>query len=408
MFDDPGGSLFRYLMILIGLVVAASDVSAGPPGPDYTELWRGSDGWKVVARAEPGLHICAMSKTFRNVRDPSVQATLVVASSNSQPWYLMIGDLPLRETASQATIGVDAVVLGTKAHGRRSSLLRFDMNEPMIEQITEGVKLWVSGVTERHRLEFNLAGSREAVGMLAKCHRRFLDGPVSARGDTDRESAEAAPKPSLSTGTAFLVSTDGDFVTNAHVVESCSSVSIGQPGRSELRQATIRKVDRQNDLALLRVAGGLGNNIVVLPWRTDVQLGEPVAAFGFPHWGTLASSGNFARGDVTAVDGLGDQPSHLQMSVPVQPGNSGGPLLDESGNVVGVVVGKLNALKIAGATGDIPQNVNFAIKASYARAFLNANGIEIVGHESTPLPASKLADKARAATALVVCRTDQN
>ncbi|MGI8568125.1 MAG: S1 family peptidase, partial [Methylocella sp.] len=69
-----------------------------------------------------------------------------------------------------------------------------------------------------------------------------------------------------------------------------------------------------------------------------------VAAFGFPLAGLLATSGNFTLGNVTAVAGLGDDTRILQISAPVQPGSSGGPLLDYSGNVVGVVEGKLNAI----------------------------------------------------------------
>jgi S1-C subfamily serine protease len=94
----------------------------------------------------------------------------------------------------------------------------------------------------------------------------------------------------------------------------------------------------------------------------------------------------------------------LQISAPVQPGNSGGPLLDRNGTVVGIVVSKLNALEIASATGDIPQNVNFAIKASVAAAFLDAQRVEHaesagVGALSTP----DIAERAKSFTVQVVC-----
>jgi S1-C subfamily serine protease len=65
------------------------------------------------------------------------------------------------------------------------------------------------------------------------------------------------------------------------------------------------------------------------------------------------------------------------MTAPVQPGNSGGPLLDAGGNIVGVVVSKINALAVAKATGDIPQNINFAIKSSVAKNFLDASSISV-------------------------------
>ena len=90
--------------------------------------------------------------------------------------------------------------------------------------------------------------------------------------------------------------------------------------------------------------------------------GEQIVIYGFPLAGALASTGNLATGIVSALAGLGDDTSKLQISAPIQPGNSGGPVLDQSGHVIGVVVSKLNAIKAASITGDIPQNVNFAIK----------------------------------------------
>lgn len=109
-------------------------------------------------------------------------------------------------------------------------------------------------------------------------------------------------------------------------------------------------------------------------------------------------------GNVTALAGLDDDSRFPQISAPVQPGNSGGPLFDRNGNVVGVVVAKLNALKIASATGDIPQNVNFAIKASVAIGFLDAQRVthldrQIAGTLSTP----DIAAQAQALSAQVVC-----
>ena len=79
--------------------------------------------------------------------------------------------------------------------------------------------------------------------------------------------------------------------------------------------------------------------------------------------GLLATSANLTVGNVSALTGLGDDSRYLQISAPVQPGNSGGPLLDASGHVAGIVTGKLDAVLAARFFGDIPQNVNFALKA---------------------------------------------
>jgi S1-C subfamily serine protease len=118
-------------------------------------------------------------------------------------------------------------------------------------------------------------------------------------------------------------------------------------------------------------------NAPVAVFRTGPapKLGDAVVAFGFPLPGLLSSEGNVSSGILSANSGLGNDVRFIQISAPVQPGNSGGPLFDSSGHVIGVVVAKLDALKIAQITGDIPQNVNFAVQWSVVRAFLDEAGV---------------------------------
>jgi len=104
------------------------------------------------------------------------------------------------------------------------------------------------------------------------------------------------------------------------------------------------------------------------------QVGEAVAAYGFPYAGLLSSSGNFTTGTLASLSGMNDDSRFIQTSAPVQPGNSGGPLLDMSGSVVGVVVGQLNAVKMMKFADSIPQNINFAIQAPIVVNFLSAKG----------------------------------
>ncbi|MGJ0506038.1 MAG: trypsin-like peptidase domain-containing protein [Methylocystis sp.] len=134
--------------------------------------------------------------------------------------------------------------------------------------------------------------------------------------------------------------------------------------------------DTANDLASLKTAT---KTSMPASLRSGVRVGESVSVYGFPLSGILSTGGNFTTGTVAAAAGLGDDTRYLQITEPVQPGNSGGPLMDQDGNVVGVVVAKLNVLRVAHATGDIAQNMNFAIKASLLANFLDANGVPFCG-----------------------------
>jgi S1-C subfamily serine protease len=175
--------------------------------------------------------------------------------------------------------------------------------------------------------------------------------------------ASSATLAASASGTAFFISANGEILTNAHVVEECQQIRVGEtPARLLAR-------DRTNDLALLATEL---HPALWAKWRDSVQLGEDIVVYGFPLAGLLASGGNVVTGNITALAGLSDDSRFLQISAPVQPGNSGAPLFDRQGNVVGVVDAKLDALKVASTIGDIPQNINFSIKASVAIAFLES------------------------------------
>ena len=160
--------------------------------------------------------------------------------------------------------------------------------------------------------------------------------------------------------------------------------------------------DTTNDLALLKVNAKPAR---VGALRFAVRLGENVEAFGYPLSQVLATTGNFTTGNVTALAGIGDDSRFFQISAPVQPGNSGGPLLDENGNLIGIVSSKLNFLSEIKNAGDIPQNVNFAIKASVAANFPQDNNIKFqIGEATQAMKAPDLADEAKGLSAYIECR----
>ena len=205
----------------------------------------------------------------------------------------------------------------------------------------------------------------------------------------------------VSSGTAFAVS-PGLLVTNQHVVDGCASVEVvAADGR---RTGAVVDADALIDLALIRVTGLKGATARLRSPR-NVRLGEAVMVFGFPLSGSLTSGGNFTSGLVSGLRGLRDAAGEIQITAPVQPGNSGGPVLDASGLVVGVVQAKLDALRSAITTGDIPQNVNFAVSLDVLAEFLAKNKVSVRDAAPTkPLDTAAVAELAQSFTYRVECR----
>ncbi|WP_342149675.1 serine protease [Methylorubrum sp. SB2] len=248
----------------------------------------------------------------------------------------------------------------------------------------------------------SLSGSSDAIDAMNDCQKAVVEAKASA--GKEGAKAEASPKKSGgSSGTGFFVSDVGHVLTNHHVIENCSEFYVAKFGVPSI-PARLVASDAQNDLAVL----GTGIEKPVVPAMSlRPRIGESVYAYGFPMLHLLAASGNFTVGNITASAGLGDDTRMLQISTPIQPGNSGGPLLDQYGAVVGIINSKLNALNVALAgKGDIPQNINFAIKTMIALNFLDANGIPpTVGTKSpTPLDAASVAEQAKLFTVHVTCR----
>lgn len=111
-----------------------------------------------------------------------------------------------------------------------------------------------------------------------------------------------------------------------------------------------------------------------LPIRSsrDVKLGASVFTMGFPNPDIQGFNPKLTKGDISGLTGIQDDPRLFQISAPIQPGNSGGPLVDSAGNVVAVIVSKLDDATTARLTGSLPQSVNYAIKSHYVLGILDA------------------------------------
>jgi S1-C subfamily serine protease len=201
----------------------------------------------------------------------------------------------------------------------------------------------------------------------------------------------------ISTGTGFIVSSQGFALTNAHVVQGCAQVTYdGLP-------ASVVSQSEEYDLALLQIPDWSGDVVATFS-PAPARLNSDVTVVGFPLSGLLSGL-NVTRGAVSSSLGFGGDMSGMQITAPVQPGNSGGPLLAADGEVVGVVVSKLDAQYVADLTGDIPQNVNFAIRGELAKLFLFQNGVEpVLGTSDAPVAPVDIAQIALAYTGFIECR----
>lgn len=173
----------------------------------------------------------------------------------------------------------------------------------------------------------------------------------------------------LLSGSGFIVSESGYILTNHHVVKSCKEIIIQPAGIV----AKLVAKDSSYDLALLKVDKRY-EDYATFKVGTAV-LGEEVVTAGFPYKNLLSSSIKISTGIISSLAGVKNDMKVVQITAPIQPGNSGGPLIDASGHVVGVIVSKLNSKLVLKYLNDIPQNINFAIKAKYIKQFLYRQNI---------------------------------
>jgi S1-C subfamily serine protease len=312
----------------------------------------------------------------------------------------------------QAPFNVHGVPLADK-------LLQVPMpdNSALIAQFRKAKGM--TAYTQGHLFQFKLDQTAQLLPSLANCVAKVKQFGIAAAGDfsvaAPKQVAAAGPpgagtapgkpeKTGNQTGTGFVVSTSGHLVTNAHVIEGC--VGDIQGSLTGEAPVTLRVVssDETNDLALLQ-APGTFKEVAIIKDKA-VRSGDSVVAIGYPYHGLLTSDFTVTTGIVSSLSGILNDTRFLQISAAVQPGNSGGPLLASSGEVVGVVAAKLNALKFVKATGNIPENINFAIKTGALRDFLDNSAVSYQTADSkTELKTADIARNARAYTLLVSCKT---
>ena len=217
----------------------------------------------------------------------------------------------------------------------------------------------------------------------------------------DAITKEKRSKLSSSTGAGFFINNQGHIVTNSYVVKVCRQINTLNQG-SKVSTSLITN-DPRNDLGLLK-ASTRPTAIAYFRSGRGIRAGEDILAFGYPLKSVLSDELKGTKGMINALSGLNNGTRFIQMSAPVQPGNSGGPLLDQAGNVVGVVTAKMDAIVMAQLTDDIAQNVNFALKASLVR---DMSEVKEIDYETASSNEEKntvdIFDQAKKFTVLIEC-----
>ncbi|MCR6661701.1 MAG: serine protease [Luteimonas sp.] len=173
------------------------------------------------------------------------------------------------------------------------------------------------------------------------------------------------------TGTAFFINTAGSLLTAAHVARDCVVIEAHQDGTTF--PVTSKASSDLLDIAVLET-GQARDSALSLRSGNQIVLGEAVTSVGFPLKGLLGDSPNVTRGNVSASRGIRGSMGMFQFSAPIQPGNSGGPIVSDNGELLGMAVSTLNAGRLA-QRGLIPQNVNFALDGRYVAKFLQREGV---------------------------------
>mgnify|MGYP001266470350 CR=1 FL=1 len=218
---------------------------------------------------------------------------------------------------------------------------------------------------------------------------RIIEAPIFRRNEII----------SASSGSGFAVSKNGYIITNNHVIEGCKKVA------AHIQQIKIPlsvvSSDTKSDVALLK---GNFRPTTVIPISDNLpELLQDIYVAGYPFGDKISTSVKVTKGIVSSLTGIGNNYSNIQIDAALQSGNSGGPILDEKGNVVGVAVSKLDAKYMFDKYGSIPENTNFGVKSIIVRNIMNENNVDGPSANKSEISKSKLGKMISSGTYYISC-----
>lgn len=239
------------------------------------------------------------------------------------------------------------------------------------------------------------------VGQIALAMKKKYDAERASPFSNPSQPKQPKPESSkgISTGTGFFISNNGYVLTNSHVIEGSSSISIILNGKSV--PAILVDKDNSNDIALLKVDTVTEGLPIELKKKT--KQGTEIAVLGYPNIGLQGNEQKATFGYINANSGIQGDTRYYQISSPIQPGNSGSPMVNKQGVVIGIASASLNQTAAIQATGALAQNVNYAVKIAYALPMLiNHNVKYIEPFEQRHLEKTDLIESISSSVILVV------
>lgn len=393
----------KYLFACLFFVLASFSVYADTMAPDTSIQTNmpvipvpGAESWEVFFTKN--LNGCGVGTVYS-------ENTLFSIGINRKadkgvPYYLVLANKKWSNRIEPAqhykwSISLDGDLYDADMIGTTNSSLIASFDDDFLKKITDGhtIIFYDSSSHNRQIANLSLKGTAIAVNALNGCQQAWDE--QSAK----KPAKDQKPPTSVSYGTGFYVA-PGYAVTANHVVSDCKAKIQVWYGDNAY-PATLVSSDDSNDLAILKSEFQTPE---VLPLSSLLTLGSNNYTFGYPLPGTLSDSGVFTNGSLSATSGLSNDWRFLQTSTPVQQGNSGGALVDQFGSVIGIVDEKLDAVSEAKNSGDIPQNVNFAVKSSLLSLLLTETGVSFSTKQGPELRPEEIASKMQKATVKVVCQ----
>jgi S1-C subfamily serine protease len=399
-----------YLACVLHACLAGLAHAAGPFGSVNVGNWIGG----AFSNDETGAFShCAATTPYAN------GVILVVAQNSSGSWLLSFAS-PGYKFNKGENAAIDVIFDGQEqarlfATANQPNMLTAIM-PPNVVRSFQKASLMVA-TAGRTVLNFELTSTAPIVAAIANCVTRVKADGLNKAGDFAKIAARPAPPDKQApspggksgrtmsfTGTGFVVSGNGHIVTNHHVIDGCVGDIRGNLTGEAATALRVVSRDATNDLALLQAPSTATFRDFVRIRDRPIRSGDSVVAIGFPYHGLLTPDFTVTTGIVSSLSGILNDTRHLQISAAIQPGNSGGPLFDTSGQLVGVVVAKLDARSVIKATGTIPENINFAIKTGALRDFLDNSVVPCQTAEpKDELRTTDIAGNARAYTMLISC-----